>query len=218
VSNNDSFIDEVSDEVRRDRLYSLMRRYGWIAIMAVVVLVGAAAWREYQRSQAEAAAQAFGDAVTAALESEDSAARIEALSAITLPKPDSAVVLDMLIAAEQANAGEDAAATETLQGIATQSATPEIYRQIAGFKALARGHDSLSVDERRIGFEAMTVPGDPLRLLAEEQLALIDIETGDTAAALERLQGIITDSEVTAGLLRRASQLIVSLGGDFGAT
>ena len=42
----DSFIDEVTDEVRRDRLYLLMRRYGWIGVLVIVVIVGGAAWRE----------------------------------------------------------------------------------------------------------------------------------------------------------------------------
>ena len=218
MSNSDSFIDEVSEEVRRDRLFALMRRYGWIAVLAVLLLVGAAAWREYQSARTEAAAQAYGDALLAALENDAPQARIEALRAITPPDPAAAVVRDMLVASEEANAGEDAAATGTLQDIATRADVPEIYRQIAGFKALARGGDTLSVEDRRIGFEALTVPGDPLRLLAEEQLALIDIETGDTDAALARLKAILADAEVTPGLRRRASQLIVALGGELGAT
>ncbi|HBT00594.1 MAG TPA: hypothetical protein DEB47_12200, partial [Citreicella sp.] len=61
--------------------------------------------------------------------------------------------------------------------------------------------------------EAMAVPGKPLRLLAEEQLALLDIEAGETEAAISRLQAIQNDAETTAGLRQRASQLIVALGG-----
>ena len=59
----------------------------------------------------------------------------------------------------------------------------------------------------------MAVPGKPLRLLAEEQLALLDIEAGETEAAISRLQAIQNDAETTAGLRQRASQLIVALGG-----
>ena len=36
MSETDSFIDEVNEEVRRDRLYGALRRYGWIAILAVL--------------------------------------------------------------------------------------------------------------------------------------------------------------------------------------
>ncbi len=36
MSNNDSFIDEVNEEVRRDKLYALFRKYGWIGVVAVL--------------------------------------------------------------------------------------------------------------------------------------------------------------------------------------
>jgi len=217
LSNSDSFIDEVSQEVRRDRFYVGLRKYGWIAVLVVILIVGGAAWREYQKAQAASAAQAFGDAVTAALEEDEPAARIAALQAIDTPQPGARAVLAMLLAAEQGSAQEDAAATQTLESVATSNDVPLIYRQIASFKALVRGDGSLSVEQRRAGFQELASSGAPLRLLAEEQLALLDIEAGDTGAALERLQAILADSEVSAGLRRRASQLIVSLGGSLDA-
>ena len=36
ANQNDRFIDEVTDELRRDRLFRAMRRYGWIAIALIV--------------------------------------------------------------------------------------------------------------------------------------------------------------------------------------
>ena len=52
MSDTDSFIDEVNEEVRRDRFYFMLKRYGWIAVLAVILLVGGAAWNEYQKAQA----------------------------------------------------------------------------------------------------------------------------------------------------------------------
>ena len=46
MSNSDSFIDEVTEEVRKDRLFQLFRRYGWIAGVVIVLIVGGAAWNE----------------------------------------------------------------------------------------------------------------------------------------------------------------------------
>ena len=80
MSETDSFIDEVTEEVRRDRLFGLMRRYGWIAVLAVLLIVGGAAYREYSRASDQSAARALGDALLAALDTEDTDARSSALS------------------------------------------------------------------------------------------------------------------------------------------
>ncbi|WP_439523549.1 hypothetical protein [Marivita sp.] len=218
MSDTDSFIDEVTEEVRRDKLFGYMRRYGWIAVLAVLLLVGGTAYREYSRATEAARAQAFGDAILAALENDEAADRVSALEQITAPTEEGAAVLDMLTAAEQGIDGNGAAASERLNATATNGELPEIYRQIASFKALTRPETTLAAEERRVAFEAMASPGGPLRLLAEEQLALLDIEAGNTDAALTRLNALLADSELTAGLRRRASQLIVALGGEIGAS
>ncbi|MCB1334972.1 MAG: tetratricopeptide repeat protein [Roseivivax sp.] len=213
MSDTDSFIDEVTEEVRRDKLFATFRKYGWIAVVAVLALVGGAAWREYQKVQADARSQAFGDAVLAALDKPAGAERVAALAAVEAPNVGGRAVLDMMEAAEQSSADNPTAAAELLSAIASNGEVPAIYRDIASFKALSLPGNGQSAEDRRIGLEALAIPGKPLRLLAEEQLALIEIEAGETAAAIDRLNAILVDSEVSAGLRRRAAQLIVALGG-----
>lgn len=214
MSDTDSFIDEVTEEVKRDRLFAMMKRYGWIAVVIVLLLVGGTAWREYQISSRESAAQAFGDSVLDAMDANDAASQAAALEELSSDTPSARAVLEMLTADAEQSAGETAAAVERLQAVAADAEVPNIYRQIASYKAMTLGAEMLSVEERRAGLEALAVPGQPLRLLAEEQLALVEVETGEREAALTRLQGMLDDSEITAGLRRRASQLIVALGGD----
>ena len=59
MSDTDSFLQEVSEELRRDKLYRNIRKYGWIAILLVVVIVGGATYREYLKSKDTKAAQLF---------------------------------------------------------------------------------------------------------------------------------------------------------------
>ncbi|MFW2586704.1 tetratricopeptide repeat protein [Sagittula sp. SSi028] len=214
MSDTDSFIDEVTEEVKRDRLYAQMRKYGWIAVVAVVVLVGGTAWSEYRKAQDRAAAEALGDQVLAALSEPDSTAQAEALDAVSAETPGARALAQMLAAEALAEAGDTDAAVNRLQAIAEDDGVEGIYRQIAQYKALTLGASVLSAEDRRAGFESLSVAGQPLRLLAEEQLALIEIEAGDTDAALMRLTAIVADAEVSTGLRRRATQLIVALGGD----
>lgn len=213
MSNTDSFIDEVNEEVRRDRLYQTMRRYGWIAVLAVVLIVGGAAWNEYRKSTERAEAEALGDAMLAGLAKPDPEARVAALADVGTDAPGARAVLAMTRAAQQHEAGDTAAAVETLEGLAVDGEAPQIYRSLAQFKALTlQGSDTPEAD-RRQGFEAMAQAGNPLRLLAQEQLALIDVETGKTDAAIDRYQAILADAEVTTDLQQRALQVIVALGG-----
>ena len=214
MSNTDSFIEEVTDEVRRDKLYAALRKYGWIGILAVAAIVGGAAYSEYNKAQARAQAEATGDSMLAALQLDESAERAAALALVEVNNPSVSAIVSLMTAAEQSSAGETILANETLQSVANAQDLPLIYRQIASFKALGLSAAELPVEERRAGYEALSQPGNPLRLLVTEQLGLIDIEAGDTAAALVVFQGIIDDSEATADLQQRSVQLMIALGAE----
>ena len=213
MSQSESFIEEVTEEVRRDRLFGLMRRYGWIAVVLILALVGGAAWNEWRKAQDLAAAQATGDALIAALTPDDSAARIEALQAIETGSTGADILRDFLTVSELIETGASGEARDILQQIASDGQIDPIYRQIAGFKALLIDAGEMSLADRRVGFEGIAQTSPMLRVAAEEQLALIEIEEGNTEAAITRLQRLQSDAEATAGLRQRASQLIVALGG-----
>ena len=179
MSDTDGFIEEVTEEVRRDRLYGLLRRYGWIAVLAIVLIVGGTSYFEYRKAQIRGKAEALGDSMIAALGADESATRAVALAEIDADSPAAKAVLRLMTAAEQSRAGEDELAAETLSAIALDGGVPEVYRQIAQFKSLTQQGDSTPVAERRQALESMANPGSPMRLLASEQLALIDVEQGD---------------------------------------
>lgn len=209
MSDSDSFINEVSEEVRRDRLFTLFRRWAWLAILIVVAIVGAAAWFEWQSAQERAEAQAFGDALLTGLESDDAQARIAALSEIDTPSPEVTMILALLAAGEEANGDDPAAAAARLRAAADAPGLPRRYVDLALLKAQMM--DPAPEDDARLVLEALAAPGAPYAALAEEQLALVDIRAGDLDAGVERLRGIERSAAATAGLQQRAAQLIVAL-------
>lgn len=210
MSDSDSFINEVSEEVRRDRLFATMKKYGWIAILAVVLLVAGAAWTEYRAAQTRAAAEATGDALLSALATNDPEARAAALEG--LPQTGESAAAGLLItAAAQQEAGDTAAAMQTLDALAGRAEVPAIYRDLAAFKAamLDAGND---VAARRARLEPLAAPGQPFALLAQEQLALADLAADDRDSAVTRLTAILNDAGVTQGLRDRVQTLMVALG------
>ena len=216
MSDTDSFIDEVNEEVRRDRMFNLFRRYGWIAVAAVLLLVGGAAWNEWRASQEQAQSEAMGDAIVAALNLETASARAAALQEIEATQ--ASAIVQLLSAAQLASDDRGDEAVAQLTAVHSNEGLPVIYRQIAEFKSLVIADAGQSVETRRNGFEGLISSGSALRVLSEEQLALLDIGANDVGGALVRLQRLLEDSEITPGVRRRVTQLITALGAKPGDT
>lgn len=217
MANTDSFINEVTEEVRRDRLFALLRRWGWVAVLVVLALVAGAAWNEWRKSQARAEAEARGDALLAALEARDPAAQAAALEGLRGAGPAEPVVA--LLAATQAAAAEGgAAAVEKLTALAADPAVPPLYRDLATLKAAMLGAGETAPDARIAALEPLSAPGAAYRPLALEQIALAHVEAGRTDEALAIFTDLLGASDVSGALRQRAAQMILALGGSLDAT
>lgn len=214
VSDTDSFLQEVSEELRRDRLYRNIRKYGWLAILLVVLVVGGATYREYLKSKTETAAQLFGTSIINALGEKNIDDRISKLQKINAPGDNAKVVIAMLLSAELNGSESPALEKSSLSTITEGSSIDAHYRELLNFKILLGSAETLSLEERATAFEALSKPGNPFRLLAEEQLALIELEQGYIDNAVEKISQILLDAELTAGLRNRATQMMIALGKD----
>ncbi len=208
MSNPENFIDEVTEELRRDRLFALMRRYGWIAILLVLLIVGGAAYNEWQKATARAQAQALGDALGAALDEADPAAQIAAFQAIQADGDARALVA--FLAIDGAGQADNSAALDDLRAIMQDTTILPLYRDLATLKLVSAGQ--LPADERVALLEPLTNAGAPFRALAEEQIALAEVEKGDKEAAISRLQVLLQDDDASQDLRGRIAQLIIALG------
>lgn len=212
MSDTDSFIEEVTEEVRRDRLFGYVRRYGWIGVVLVVGLVGGAAYNEVTKARAQSQAEARGDAILAALESEGQD-RVAALAEVSQEGVPGAVAL-MLQADAAVQAEDDAAAADALGQLANDAALPQLYRDLAQLKLSMLTADTTAPEDRIAALMPLTRPGGAYRVLAEEQIALAEIQQGKSEAAITRLRALLEDNEASSGLRQRATQLIVALGGE----
>lgn len=211
MSNPDSFIDEVTEEVRRDRLFAAFRRYGWIGMLLVAVIVGGAAYNEWQKASRTASAQALGDGISAALGAETPEARTAALDALAVSGAEQAALKALMRASDPARDREGAIAA--LRQVEADQTLAPVWRDLAALRrVLAEGAD-VAVAERRMILEPLAQPGRPYRTLAAEQLALLLVEEGNTAEAIEALRALIADQDAPSGLRARAGQMIVALGG-----
>jgi hypothetical protein len=195
-------------------LFKTFHKYGWIGVALVVLVVGGTGYREYSRAAEKTASETFGSSVLEALQENDPSARVAQLDTITAPNASGGAMIAMLQAAELASDKDGAGAAAKLEAAAVSGDLDQMYRDILNFKRLTVDESGIDAGERRMGFEQLATPGNPLRLLAEEQLALLDLTAGDSAAAVNRLSMILEDAELTQGLRQRAGQLMIALGQD----
>ena len=213
MSESDSFIEEVSDEVRRDRLYGYLRRYGWIGVLAVVLIVGGAAVNEWRKARAQAEARATGDALLAALETADADARQNALAGVEIDGGAGDVV-SLLFGAERLAADAPAAAAEALRPLAQDPDAPAIYSDLAALKLVMLGDAGVDETTRAQLLERLSAAGAPYRLLAREQQAHAHISAGRPDEAVSVARELLEEQGLTPGLRQRLAQLIVALGGE----
>ena len=205
MSDTDSFIDEVTEEVRRDRLFGYFRRYGWIAAVVILGLVGGTAYNEWSKSTAAQVAQARGDALLDALDMDDDTASIAALSEIATNEGGDVVASFLAAGADQSQAAN------LLGVIAANTDHPEYIRDLARLK-LATTPDAVSQDAAVLILTDLSAAGGLYRNAATEILVAIELERGNVDAAVTLLQAHIQDAQATQEQIQRMGELIVALG------
>lgn len=213
MSETESFIQEVSEEVRRDRLYAFFRKWAWLFILLVIAIVGGTAYNEYNKGQKAAAMQATGEALMTAQE-ESTAAAFAPLAEGSAP---ATLLAKFNQAAALAAEGQVPAAADILDAIALNPDTPAVYQDLALLKQMMINGANMEQSLLLSIVDRLAQPGAPFRLLAIEQRALAYLRVDDVDAALADLALIVADQNATQGLRNRAQELTIALGGDLSA-
>lgn len=210
MSNPDSFIEEVTEEVRRDRLFGLFRKYGWIGLVLILGVVGGAAWSEWTKARDAARAEAFGDAMIDALDHGTPEERREALAAVPADGAQEGL-LQLILASDPDESPADTLAA--LDKVAADTTLPLGYRDLAVLRRVLVAGAEMPLADRRSALQGIAVAGRPYRVLAEEQLAYLLIEEGKIDEALTALTTLMQDQEASGPLRARLGQMVTALGG-----
>ena len=207
MSNPESFIEEVSEEIRRDRLFALFRKYGWIGILCVLLIVGGASFREWSSTQKQKAAEELGDSILSFLEIDDAGNRSDALRSLEADSPETAALVAMLSADGLLRDGQVDEAIAELEAVAVVDDLPQVYRDLAVFKSLLARGDTMKPEELIERLEPLSQPGRAFRVLALEQKAVALVGLGRKDEAAEVLQQLFSDTESSVALRTRVFQL-----------
>ena len=210
MSNTDSFIDEVAEEVRRDSWLRFLKRWGWVGFVLVIALVGGSSFNEWNKRSIETAGQLFGDSIRVSTEKNESGIKLEN---IKIDNKRQEVIIANLSASRAVLENRVDDSIKTLTDIVNLSEIPAVYQELAAFKLalLLKDNVSSSLEKRFQAFEDLSVQGSAFRQLAKEQQAIILVEQGKPELAIKILDELSEEAGISAGLKRRVSQLLIVL-------
>ena len=207
MSETDSFIAEVTEDVRRDRLFGLFRRFGWIPAALIVIIVSGTAYNEWSKSKADKLAQVRGDALLAAIDTVDEAARATALNEIASQGSEN-IVAQMLAAG-----GKDENSINFLNAVIINTDQPEYIRDLAKLK-LTMIPGAQTKEQKLKTLDILSQPGGLYRNAAVEILVAFELELGNPNKAIEFLKSHIQDAEASRAQVQRMAELLVALGSE----
>ena len=137
--------------------------------------------------------------------------RAVALGEIQSSDIASMAIIGLLQAAAGLSESDNSNTFEILESL-ENTGLSTAYVQLANFKKLLLEDSGLSAEARVSELEAMSLSASPYRLFAKEQVALIELASGNQEEAINRLSEIFEDASASNSLRQRVSQLMTILG------
>ncbi|MFQ5565051.1 MAG: tetratricopeptide repeat protein [Paracoccaceae bacterium] len=213
MSDTDSFIQEVTEEVRQDRMFRLWKKYGPYAVAAVVAVIAVSAGLNWMKHREIQQARETGGAFLAT----DIASVEDQEALIGSVDGPAAVIARLRLAAAKAEAGETAAAADLYREVAGEPGLDPAYADLARLQAVRISAASMDPAAALAELDPLTAEGAPYRVLALELRAMIRLNSGDVAGAHDDLTAIIGDPAATRESSERAIALLLSSGGELPA-
>jgi hypothetical protein len=204
---------EVDEEVRRERLEQLWKRYGnYIIAAAFLVLACVGGWRGYVYWQERKAAEA-GAAYEAASALADGGKHSESEAAFAkLASEGTAGYRNLARFREAAQLGlsDPKGAVAAYDALAKDASLGQPVQDLATVRAALLLIDTAPYQELRTRLEPLTAADRPFRHTARELLAFGAWRSGDSAAARQWVDAVISDP-TTPGSIRTRIDVLAAL-------
>ncbi len=216
IDPGESFIREVDEEYRRDKLAQFWRRYGrWLLIgvgLGLLLLAGLLYWREERARNAGSFGAEFMQALDRLERGNAKAAEPALAKAAASDQPGYEALGRLTQAAAAADAGQVAKAVQMYTAIAADKDVAEPFRQLATVKQTMLQYDTLTTAQLATRLQPLTKPGSPWLGTAGELLAAAYLRDGKPQLAAPLFQRIARDETVPPSIRARAAQMASMLG------
>ena len=212
----DNFIDEIDEELKRERHLELWRKYGRYAmagaLLVVIAVAAVVGWRHYQANRRAESGLAYAEALDAVAAGRTDDA-LKSLKSLGRKAPAGYAELARLQeAATLARQGNEAAAATLLDGMSKDSSVAEPFRNLAlllyGYAAIDKA-DPQALAAR---IKPLTEAGSPWHYSALELTALLARKRGDDKTASDIFRRLSDDASTPPSTRARAAEFLALSG------
>ena len=215
---SETFVREVDENLRRDRLQETAKKYaGWI-VGAVILFIAASGgfiyWQDYKQKQSakavEQLAQIYTDIAKGRIES--APGRLDALSDERAKAVRASAEFGRAAVAIEQN--DLKLATAKFRALAADTSLPKPFRDLALIRQTELEFDSLKPEDVIARMQPLAQPGTPWFGSAAELTAMALIKQGKSAEAGRLFAKIAYDRNAPESVRGRAVQIASTLGVD----
>ena len=222
TDSGETFLREVDENLRRDQLQDIARKYGaWIAVGVVLLLAATGGWIYWLDRQAKAAAghsevltQIYADIGAGKLTTVPQ--RLDALAGDTDGALKASAMLTRAAVAVEQN--DRPLAIAKFRQIADDDGLPQPYRDLALIRSMAIEFDTLRPEQVIARLQPLTKPGNPWFGSAGELTGMALIKQGKKLEAGRLFAAIAADQQVSESIRARSVQIAGTLGVDASAS
>ena len=218
----ETFLREVDENLRRDQLSDMARKYaGWLIAGVVLLLLAVGGWLYWQEKQkrdaaddSEALAQVYTDIGTGKLQNVPQ--RLDVLSKEGKGAVKATAMFTRAAVAIEQN--DRPTAIATFNQVAANDDFAQPYRDLAQIRATSLEFDTITPDQVIARLKSVTKPGNPWFGSAGELTAMALVKQGKKTEAGRLFAAIAADRQVPDSIRARAVQIAGSLGVDASAS
>ena len=202
---SDSFIKEVSDEVKKDKLFKALNKSKWPLSALVLLLIGAVGGYEYYKFQKKARAQENGEFFVSAIENLNNNGQ-------TVTQEINNKLISVLIKLNEAKyfeeKGDIKSAAAAYNYIINKYGDNKFFNHYSKLQLyLMNPAESLN-DKKKINvLDELSAPDGPLKLLALEQKLYLYVKINDLDNIKLKVKLILSDKSVTPEQMSRIKEI-----------
>ena len=216
---NESFLREVDENLRRDRLRDFGKKYGvWLGVAVALFLVASGGfiyWQNYKLQQTEKQTEQLAE-IFKNIGGNNTASAAQQLDELSQRGSSKGIRATAMFtrAALALQQNDTKLATAKYRDIAGNSSLPQPYRDAALIRQTALEFDALQPQEVVSRLSPLAKPGNPWFGTAGEMTGMAMIKQGQKSEAAQLFAAIAKDTSVPDQIRQRAVQIAGTLGVD----